>query len=37
MRTRLDLAGSSESETRWSASLLKIKQQKVLRVGVEHK
>ena len=39
MRTRLDMAGSSGSETRWSESLLKIKQQKqkVLRLGVEHR
>ena len=39
MRTRLDMAGSSGSETRWSDSLLKIKQQKqkVLRLGVEHR
>ena len=37
MRTRLDMAGSSGSETRWSDSLLKIKQQMVLRLGVEDK
>ena len=37
MRTRLDMAGSSGSEARWSDSLLKIKQQMVLRLGVEDK
>jgi len=37
MRTRLDMAGSSGSETRWSDSLRKIKQQMVLRLGVEDK
>ena len=37
MRTSLDMGGSSGSETRWSGSLLKIKQQMLLRLGVEDK